>query len=110
MVRFTSREIRDIIISMLVIALVFAYIFGNRDLNNSILLMPVTLVAVGFGFVFHELMHKFVAIRYGYWAEYKMWVEGLILALVTAFAFGFVHDGDDGFNLPFRLADDRCRS
>jgi hypothetical protein len=30
------------------------------------ILIPVTLVAVGFGFVFHEQAHKFVAIRYGF--------------------------------------------
>ncbi len=47
------------------------------------------VVVVGFGFVLHELAHKFTAIRYGYWAEYKMWFQGLILALVTSY-FGFV--------------------
>ena len=89
MVNFTSREIRDIIISMLVIAGVFAYVFRNLNQGDFISLIPVTLVAVGFGFVFHELAHKFVAIRYGFYAEYRLWVEGLILAIITA-TFGFV--------------------
>jgi Zn-dependent protease len=30
-----------------------------------------------------------VAIKYGFYAEYRMWPEGLILALITAY-FGFV--------------------
>ncbi|MGC9517192.1 MAG: peptidase M50 [Methanomicrobiales archaeon] len=90
MVKFTSREIRDIVISMLVIALVFAYVFSNRDINIALAIMPVTLIAVGLGFVLHELAHKFVAIRYGFYAEYKMWIEGLFLALVTSFIFGVV--------------------
>jgi len=90
MVKFTSNEIRDIIISTLVIAFVFAFIFSGRNIGATITLMPVTLVAVGLGFIFHELAHKYVAIRYGYWAEYKMWLEGLFLALVTAVVFGFV--------------------
>lgn len=90
MVKFTAKEIRDIIISMAVISFVFAYIFARRDLNSVIFYIPITLVVVGLGFVLHELAHKFVAIRYGYWAEYKMWVGGLIFALVTAFAVGFV--------------------
>jgi Zn-dependent protease len=89
MVNFTSHEIRDIIISMLVIAGVFAYVFRNINQGDFISLIPVTLVAVGFGFVFHELAHKFVAIQYGFYAEYRLWVEGLILAIVTA-ALGFV--------------------
>ena len=89
MVKFTSREIRDIIISMLVIAGAFAYIFSGRNLNIFFYLIPVTLVSVGLGFVLHELSHKFVAVHYGFYAEYRKWVQGLILALVTAY-FGFV--------------------
>jgi Zn-dependent protease len=89
MVKFTSREIRDILISMLVIAGAFAYIFSGRNINIFFYLIPVTLVSVGLGFVLHELSHKFVAIHYGFYAEYRMWVQGLILALITAY-FGFV--------------------
>jgi len=92
MVKFTSREIRDIIISMLVIAGVFAYIFTiyrGYDIITFLNVIPITLIAVGFGFVFHELAHKFVAIKYGFFAEYKVWPGGLILAIVTAL-FGFV--------------------
>lgn len=89
MVNFTSHEIRDIIISMLVIAGVFAYVFRSVAQGDFISLIPVTLVAVGFGFVLHELAHKFVAIKYGFYAEYRLWVQGLVLAIVTA-AFGVV--------------------
>ncbi|VVB98422.1 Uncharacterised protein [uncultured archaeon] len=34
----------------------------------------------------HELAHKFVAIRFGGYAEFKMWWQGLALALVTSLA------------------------
>ena len=91
MVSFTVREVRDIIISMLVIAVIFAYLINGRNINeNLILLIPSLLVAVGLGFVLHELAHKFVAVRYGFYAEFKMWLEGLIFALFTAFILGFV--------------------
>lgn len=91
MVRFTSKEVRDIIISMLVITLVFAYLFSGRNFQvlYSSVIIPVTFIAVGLGFVLHELAHKFVAIRYGFWAEYRLWIEGLFLALISA-ALGFV--------------------
>jgi Zn-dependent protease len=95
MVKFTAREIRDIIISMLVIAGVFAYvlryspIFTNIGSNDIFSRIIIALVAVGFAFVFHELAHKFVAVHYGFYAEYRMWVQGLILAIITAY-FGFV--------------------
>lgn len=89
MVKFTASEIRDIVISMFVISLIFAFVIANRDLSSAIAYMPITLVVVGLGFILHELAHKFVAIRYGYWAEYKMWLQGLIFALVLAFIAGF---------------------
>lgn len=90
MVSFTAREVRDIVISMLVIAVIFAYLLSGGNMNNFIALIPALLVAVGLGFVLHELAHKFVAVRYGFYAEFRMWMEGLIFALVTAFIFKFV--------------------
>jgi Zn-dependent protease len=41
------------------------------------------------GFLAHELAHKIVAERLGYWAEFRMSPFGLILSLVTAY-FGFL--------------------
>ncbi|ADZ08660.1 peptidase M50 [Methanobacterium lacus] len=98
MVSFTAREVRDILISMFVIAAIFAYLFSKGllangteiFLNNFILLIPALLVSVGLGFVLHELAHKFVAVRYGFYAEFRMWVEGLMFALFTAFIFSVV--------------------
>lgn len=86
--RFTSREIRDLIISMVIITVLFAYIFSGRTFP-SFALIVVTFIAVGLGFILHELAHKFVAMRYGFWAEYRLWVEGLIFAIITA-ALGFL--------------------
>ncbi|MCG2828344.1 site-2 protease family protein [Methanothermobacter sp. K4] len=89
MVRFSKGEVRDILISMVVIAGVFAYVFSGRNLQLALVLLPATLITVGLGFVLHEIAHKLMAIRYGFWAEYRLWLEGLILALVTSY-FGFV--------------------
>lgn len=84
MVSFTAREVRDIIISMLFISVIFAYIFSGSNINAFILLIPALIVAVGLGFILHELAHKFVAVRYGFYAEFRMWFEGLIFAIITA--------------------------
>ncbi|ADL58957.1 site-2 protease family protein [Methanothermobacter marburgensis] len=89
MVRFSKGEVRDILISMVVIAGVFAYVFSGRNLQVALIRLPATLVTVGLGFVLHEIAHKLMAIRYGFWAEYRLWLEGLVLALVTSY-FGFV--------------------
>ena len=84
MVNFTAREVRDIIISMLFIAVIFAFIFSQSNINAFILLIPSLLIAVGLGFILHELAHKFVAIRYGFYAEFRIWFEGLIFGVITA--------------------------
>jgi len=42
------------------------------------------LVAVGTGFILHELAHKYVAIHYGAHAEFRAWREGLLLAIGLA--------------------------
>ncbi|GAB4381499.1 MAG: site-2 protease family protein [Methanothermobacter thermautotrophicus] len=89
MVRFNRREVRDILVSMVVIAGVFAYVFSGKNIQTAVVLLPATLITVGLGFVLHEIAHKLMAIRYGFWAEYRLWFEGLLLALVTAY-FGFV--------------------
>lgn len=89
MVEFTSNEIRDLFISVLAISFIFAYVIKNGNLTSAIIFIPATFLMVGLGFVLHELAHKYVAIKYGYWAEYKMWIQGLIIALAFAFVTGF---------------------
>jgi len=69
---------------MLVISAIFAFIFSQNNINAFILLIPALLVAVGLGFILHELAHKFVAVRYGFYAEFRMWFEGLIFGIITA--------------------------
>ena len=89
MFRFTKKEIRDLIISFIVIALGFTILYSNGDYSHIGLVFPVVMIGVGLGFIFHELGHKFVAMHYGYYAEYELWPTGLIIALASSF-FGFI--------------------
>ena len=89
MIKFTGSEVRDLIIAFFVISLCFAIANGGRDTNLILTILPVVMVGVGTGFILHELGHKFVSMKYGYWAEFKLWPQGLIFALITSF-FGFV--------------------
>ena len=89
MFRFTKKEIRDLIVSFIVIALGFTILYSNGDYSHIGLVFPVVMIGVGLGFIFHELGHKFVAMHYGYYAEYELWPTGLIIALVSSF-FGFI--------------------
>ena len=61
----------------------------RKDVQAILFILPIVMVGVGTGFILHELGHKFVSMKYGYWAEFKLWPQGLLVALVTSF-LGFV--------------------
>lgn len=93
------NEAKNILISVIVISLALSISEGG---GLSIFLQPAKLsfiisffaVTVGIGFVLHELAHKFTAIKFGGYAEFKMWTTGLMLALVfSIFGFVFVAPG-----------------
>lgn len=90
MVTFTKNETKDLIITIIVITILFAYLFNpTKSLSYFLLLIPVSLITVGLSFILHELGHKYVAQNYGFFAEFKKWNEGLIIAILSSF-FGFV--------------------
>ncbi|WP_407423700.1 site-2 protease family protein [Methanobrevibacter sp.] len=89
MFKFTSSEIRDLLIAFFVISLCFGIANTGRDIPALLNMLPMIMVGVGLGFILHELGHKFVSMKHGYWAEFKLWPQGLLFALVTSF-FGFV--------------------
>ncbi|RAP47145.1 MAG: site-2 protease family protein [Methanosphaera sp. rholeuAM74] len=91
MVTFSKTELKDLSIAITVITLLFAYIFNGRsfEIGNLIILIPISLFTVGLSFILHELGHKVVAQKYGFYAEFRKWNEGLILAIISSF-LGFV--------------------
>ena len=89
MFKFTLSEVRDLLIAFFFISLCFGILYSGRDMNALANILPMVMVGVGLGFILHELGHKFVSMRHGYWAEFKIWPQGILFALVTSF-FGFV--------------------
>ena len=74
------REIRDILISAIALAFVFSY-SGWSQIDNILSVFPYAVLAVSVGFVLHELAHRYFARKYECRAEYKMWKQGLLLAV-----------------------------
>lgn len=93
--RFSRKEIKDLWLAGLLISLAFAILLSGG--YESILSFNFNIVAVfvisfftaGIGFLLHELMHKFVAQRYGLRAEFRAFYNMLWLALLFSF-FGFI--------------------
>jgi Zn-dependent protease len=84
MVRFTQTELRHISISVLVLAVAVSGLgpwrwLGTEEVARRLAAISIPLAV---GFIAHELSHKLVAMRYGYWAVYRMWSFGLLLALL----------------------------
>ena len=88
------KEFRDLVISALVLALAFGIALsgGFRAFQQPdilVLVIGMAFVAVSLGFIFHELGHRLIAGKFGYFAEYAMWPKGLMVALGFSL-FGFV--------------------
>lgn len=89
MFKFSSNEIKDLLISFFVISLGFAILYSGRNFSEIPYLLPLVMIGVGSGFILHEIAHKISAMHYGYWAEYKQWTPGLFIALISSY-FGFI--------------------
>jgi Zn-dependent protease len=93
--QFSKKEIKDLVIAWLIISLAFAILFSGgisafTSLNISFLsTFWISALTVGVGFIFHELMHKYLAQRYKLWAEFRASYKMLGLALLFSLA-GFI--------------------
>jgi len=56
---------------------------------SFIIALFISLFTLGIGFLLHELAHKFVAQRYGCFAEFRSFDRMLVMALVFSL-FGFI--------------------
>ncbi|OQC71821.1 MAG: Peptidase family M50 [Euryarchaeota archaeon ADurb.Bin009] len=90
--RIPLRERRDLLIAWLAISIAFTliYIRGGVNVAGFIFFFVMSLLTVGVAFILHELAHKFTAMRYGYWAEFKKDNQMLLVAVVMAALVGVV--------------------
>jgi Zn-dependent protease len=86
--KISVRERRDLIIAWLAISIAFTLIFirpsGKVIPEVYLLFFGISLVTVGIGFVLHEMAHKFTAMKYGFWAEFRR--DNLMLVVAVALA------------------------
>ena len=79
----------DLFLSWLTISLAFSWVFSSFQYSTMLAKLPIVGIAVGSGFVLHELAHRFVAKKFKAHAYYKAWPYGLLFVLLTAL-LGFI--------------------
>ena len=97
---FSRTEVKHLLLSMAVLTIAFAFALSRNNLitglNNGfdLTILPYALILSFLGivtaFFFHELSHKFMAQKYGLWAEYRMFPQGLGLALMFGLLTPFI--------------------
>ncbi len=91
-----AGEAKDIAISWFVVSFAFGWVMKSAFSESMkfpadfAFALAVAMVAVGTGFILHELAHRAIAIRFGAKARYVAWPTGLVFALLLALVTGFV--------------------
>jgi len=97
--QFSPGEISSIIIAWLVLSVAITYrnFVGLFTGIGSLEVVIAGFIATATGFIIHEMGHKYVAIRRGYVAHFRLWMQGLLLTLfVVIFSGGGIIFGAPG--------------
>lgn len=92
--RFSREEIIQIIIAVGVLTIAFSFALApspplanlGKTLNN----LPIAFLAIITAFACHEIAHKYMGQKYGYWSEFRMFPQGLLIALFLGVFVGVV--------------------
>src|SRR5205809_8085003 len=89
--QFSPGEFGSIIIAWIVLSFGITYssfvgLFSGT--GGSLDFVVAGFVATATGFIIHEMGHKFVAIRRGYVAHFRLWAPGPLLTLRAALGTG----------------------
>ena len=109
--RFSSEEKKHILFAVGILTLAFAIVMTpvaegqlGMDMVNAFLYsLGLSFVVIVAGFLFHELAHKFMAQKYGAWAEFRAYPIGLLIALVFAF-LGFLFAAPGAVHISGRIS------
>jgi Zn-dependent protease len=86
--RISSVELKDLLLSLVALVIAFSVLISGGGIPGLEMILIIS-VGVGTGFLLHEMAHKFVALHFGYFAEYRANMMGLLFAVALAFV-GFI--------------------
>jgi len=98
--KFSRIEIVHLLVSMCVLTIAFSFALSRNNifegleagfqLDNLAFFIPLSFLGITTAFFFHEISHKLMAQKHGLWAEYRMFPQGLFLALLLGVLTPFV--------------------
>lgn len=90
----SKTEILHILIAMGVLTIAFAFALAPSPpiayLSVVLSNLPLSFIAIATAFFCHEMAHKYLGQKYGYPAEFRIFPQGLLIALFFGVVLGFV--------------------
>lgn len=95
---FSKQEKIDLLISWFTLSIAFTWLIQRRIIvlpeigfaTAISIALPIGFIAVGTGFVLHELAHRQAARHFGFVSEYRAWYPMLGIAVLFAFFTGII--------------------
>lgn len=92
--KFSQTELVQIFIALAVLTIAFSFALAPYPPLAHLLRvaenLPLSFLAIITAFFCHELAHKYLAQKYGYWSEFRMYPQGLLFALLLSIFVGLV--------------------
>ena len=99
--KISRREEADLFVAWIAISLAFTIIFVSpgglynngflpKEPLTALIYFGISLITVGIGFILHEMAHKFSAMKFGYYAEFRKDNMMLLVAVALAALVGVV--------------------
>ncbi len=93
-ISFSKQEIIHLVIAMAVLTIAFSFAFVTypplSHLDEVLTFLPLSFIAIATAFFCHEMAHKYAGQKFGYQSEFRMYPQGLLLALFLGVAVGIV--------------------
>ncbi|MFC6732791.1 MULTISPECIES: metalloprotease [unclassified Haladaptatus] len=90
--KFSTKEVQDLVVAWIALGVAFTFFLAGPGIVQSpqlLVVIGVSMLTVGIGFLLHELAHKVTAIRFGQVAEFRA-DYGMLLLAVGAGLAGFL--------------------
>ena len=93
---FSQTEIYHLVIAIVVLTVAFSFALTSSagipllQFSGFLYNLPIAFLSISTAFFCHEIAHKFVAQRFGFWSEFRIFKTGLLIALFLGAFTGFV--------------------